>query len=138
MLKYLVIALLISPALVQAQTMKAGLWKAKSSFELNGLPLPSSEDEECISPDLAKDVKGTITKALKKQNCELTKWSLKGQKLEASLKCEKDDLKAEGTLKGTVTEKTYDLAGEAEGSFKMIPSSATLKLTGKWVKNCKP
>ncbi|KYG65649.1 hypothetical protein AZI86_00805 [Bdellovibrio bacteriovorus] len=120
-----------------AQNMQPGLWKAKSSFELNGLPLPATENEECISKDLAKDPKQTISKELTKRGCTITKWSLKGKKLEAALKCQKDDIEAEGTLAGTVTEKSYDLKGDAEGSFKGIPSFAKLNLTGKWTKPCK-
>lgn len=132
----IIFVLLLLSSFVQAQSLQAGLWRAKSSFDVNGIPLPDSEDEECISGELAKDVKATISKELKKKGCDLTKWSVKGQKLEASLKCNKDDLDATGTLKGTVTSKSYSLNGEAEGSYKMIPSFATLKLTGKWVKSC--
>ena len=131
-------ALLLISSFAQAQSMQAGLWQAKTSLQLNGIPLPSSDDQECISKADAKDVKTTITKMLDKKGCSLTKWSLKGKKLEASLKCSKDDLEAEGRLQGTVTAKAYDLSGEADGSFKGIPSSATLKLAGQWLKACTP
>lgn len=136
MYKYILISLLIS-SVGYAQTLQPGLWRAKTSIELNGIPLPSSEDEECISKEDTKDAKGTISKELKKRGCSVTKWQLKGKKLDAAVKCQKDDLEAQGTLTGTVTQKTYDLKGEAEGSFKSIPSSATITLTGKWQSACR-
>jgi hypothetical protein len=120
-----------------AQNMKAGLWRAKTVIALNGIPLPSSENEDCISKELAKDPKQTITKELSKRGCTLSKWTLKGKNLEAAVKCDKDDLEAEGTLAGTVTEKSYELKGDAEGSYKGIPSFANLTLTGTWTKTCK-
>ena len=137
MLMKIVISTLLLSSFGYAQNMQPGLWKATSSFEFNGLPLPASENEECISKNLAKDPKQTISKELSKRGCAITKWSLKGKKLEAALKCQKDDIEAEGTLAGTVTEKSYDLKGDAEGSFKGIPSFAKLNLTGKWTKPCK-
>jgi hypothetical protein len=122
----------------QAQSFQPGLWKSKAAFKLNGIPLPSSEGEECITAAEAKDPKASIVKELKKNGCELTKWNLKGKKLEASLKCKNKDLDAEGSLHGTVENKNYQLQGEAEGTYQgMIPSSATLALTGEWTKTCK-
>lgn len=136
MLIKVVSSILLLASVANAQNMQAGLWKAKSNFELNGLPLPATENEECISKDLAKDPKKTISKELTKRGCVITKWTMKGKKLEASLKCQKDDIEAQGTLAGTVTQKSYDLKGDAEGSFKGIPSFAKLNLTGQWTKPC--
>ena len=123
------------PAL--AQSLTPGVWKAQTSFKLNGIPLPPSDSEECVSKESAKDVKATISKELKKKGCELTKWKLKGEKLEAALTCQSDDLNAKGKITGKVTSKKYALNGEAEGTYKnMIPSSATLTLNGQWDKPC--
>jgi hypothetical protein len=123
---------------VFAQTMKPGMWKAKSSFKLNGLSLPASEGEECITAEEAKDPKNTISKELKKNGCELTQWKLKGKKLEAALSCKNKDVDATGKIHGTVSEKSYSLVGEAEGTYQgVLPSQATVNLDGQWVKDCK-
>lgn len=119
-----------------AQSMQPGLWRAKSTLVLNNLPLPASEDEECVSKSQAKDVKQTITKELSKKGCTIQKWNLKSQQLDATLNCKSKDLEAKGTLKGKVENKSYKLTGEAEGTYKMIPSFASLQLEGQWVKNC--
>lgn len=118
------------------QSMKPGLWKATSSFKLNGIPLPASENEDCISAGDAKDAKSAITKGLKKNGCELTKWSLKGQAFAAAVSCKTDDIKASGSVNGTVSSEKYSLTGEIDGSFKSIPAQATLVLDGKWIKSC--
>lgn len=136
MFNTLIMALLVFSPSAFAQNMKPGLWQAKTSLSLNGLQLPASEDQECITAQEAKNAKETISRELKKKGCELTQWNLKGKSLEAKLKCEKDDLKAQGTLKGSVTDKSYELKGDAEGSFKSIPSFASLDLKGKWLKEC--
>lgn len=133
----IILSLSLIASVGYAQNLQPGLWRAKTSLELNGLPLPTSEDEECITKADTKDAKQTISKELKKRGCSLTKWNLKNKKLEATVKCDKDDLEAEGTLSGTVTEKSYNLKGNAEGSFKSIPSFAALTLTGQWLKTCK-
>ena len=129
-------ALLLIPSLSQAQSIKPGIWKADSSLKLSGVPLPKSVDEECILESEAKDIKQTITKELKKRGCEPTKWVTKGKKLEIALKCSKDDLEASGSLRGSFTEKSYELSGDAEGSYKFIPSTASFELKGQWIKNC--
>ena len=136
-MKSLIVALLLTSSAALAQSMQPGLWQANTRLDLNGIPLPASEAEECISSEDAKDVKKTISKELSKKGCEITKWTLKNKKLDATLKCQSKDLEAEGSLKGTVTEKSYELTGSAEGSFKGIPSAAGLQLKGKWVRVCK-
>jgi hypothetical protein len=134
----ILIAFLFSFTTAKAETFQPGLWKSKASFKLNGIPLPSSEGEECITPDEAKDPKASIVKELKKNGCELTKWNLKGTKLEASLKCKNKDVDAEGSLRGTVSNKKYSLTGDAEGTYQgVLPSTATLALSGEWLKTCK-
>lgn len=121
-----------------AQSMKPGLWKTNSSFKLNGIQLPGNETQACISADEAKDAKETITKSLKKDGCQLTKWAVKDRQLEAGVACNNKDIEARGSLRGTLAEKSYSLEGDAEGTFKkVLPSVATLKLTGTWVKGCK-
>jgi hypothetical protein len=123
----------------QSQSIEPGLWRDKSTFTVNGVPLPAKEQEECIKADQAKDVKAAIAKDLKKYDCELTKWSVKGAKLEASLKCEREDLEATGTLKGRFSKKNYALDGEAEGTYQQIlPAKAAVRLRGEWVKVCPP
>ena len=121
-----------------AQSFEPGLWTSKESLELNGLPLPASTDEECITPDQAKDAKATIAKELKKKGCSLTKWTYKNQKLDAAINCDNKDMKAAGNLSGKFSEKSYDLTGEAKGTYQeILPATAILKLSGQWVKTCK-
>lgn len=127
--------LLASP--VWAQKISAGLWQATSQIKVNGIPLPSSKDEECISKKIAGDLRNKIAAELKDKGCMIKKWDLKKNNLQARLKCDKDDLKAEGELKGTVTQKSYHLSGEASGSFKSIPSVASFDLKGEWRGTCK-
>ncbi len=62
-MKYIVCLLLIVQP-TWAQSFEPGLWASKESLELNGLPLPSSTDEECITPDQAKDAKATYQEIL--------------------------------------------------------------------------
>ncbi len=133
------IFLVMSVSLISyAQVLEAGLWKTKSSFKLNGISLPSKEHEECISAAEAKDAKTTIVDALKKESCELTRWEVKKGKLEAALSCKNSDVEASGKIHGTLSTKSYSLEGEADGTYKnAIPSTATLKLSGQWVKRCK-
>lgn len=120
-----------------AQSFEAGLWTSKESLELNGIPLPSSSDEECITKAQAKDAKATIAKELKKKGCSLTKWVLKNKKLDAAIKCNNDDMDATGHLSGPFTSTSYELTGEAKGTYKdILPAVAELKLTGQRVSNC--
>jgi hypothetical protein len=137
-MKWLGILVLFVAFSARAQSMKAGLWKAHSEFQVVGIPLPSSDDEQCVSKSQAKDVKRTLSAELAKKGCAITQWKLKNHKLEAALDCKNKDLKAKGTMKGTVTAEKYELFGEAEGSFKGLPTSATLRLTGTWTASCRP
>ena len=116
--------------------MKSGFWHAKTEIKLEGIPLPSSEDDQCVTKGQAKDVKATLTKELKKNGCKITQWKLKGKDLSATVECKNKDIEAKGTLHGSVTSKNYELSGDAKGKYKMIPSAATLKLTGEWVGTC--
>ena len=121
----------------QAQSLQAGLWKTKSVFVVSGVTLPSSEGEDCVTTEEAKDIKLTITKELKKNGCTLESWKTKASSLEASLTCKNDQLDAKGTLGGPFTTKTYTLAGKAKGVIHgSIPASADIKLTGVWTKEC--
>lgn len=123
----------------QATSMQPGAWKTSTSFKLNGIQLPGKDDQSCVSAEEAADVKTTITQGLQKDGCELKKWDLQNTKLVAEVSCKNKDIQAEGTLKGTVTAKSYSLEGDAKGTYKSaIPSVATIKLTGKWIsKTCK-
>ncbi len=122
----------------QAQSFEPGLWTSKESLELNDIPLPASTDEECITLDQAKDAKATIEKELKKKGCSLTKWIYKNQKLDAAIKCDNKDMNAVGKLTGKFSQKSYDLTGEAKGTYKeILPAVAVLKLSGQWVSFCK-
>lgn len=132
----IVLSTLILSSFASAQKLEAGQWQTKSTLHLNGIPLPAHEGGECISKEQTKNIKESIVKELKKTDCTLDKWSLKGENLEASLTCKKENLEAKGKLKGTVTAKKYDLTGDASGTYMQIPSQATLKLTGEWTGVC--
>lgn len=119
-----------------AQAIRPGIWHAETSVKLNGISLPGSENEECIPKAKARDLKATISKDLKDKGCELTAWKVKKKKLEASLRCKTDDIEADGQLAGDVTDKMYDLTGEASGKWKSIPASVSLHLVGKWISKC--
>jgi hypothetical protein len=120
-----------------AQSLTSGVWKAKISFNLNGLPLPPSEEQDCILPNEVKDVRASIEKNLKKKKCELTKWVVKGKKVEASLTCNSDELEATGNLKGEFSKKSYHLKGEASGTIKnILPATATIDIQGNWISAC--
>lgn len=128
---------LVTPSLLCAQTLKPGIWKGQASFTVNNIPLPSTQDEDCILPHEVKDVKGSLVKNLKKQGCSLTKWEVRGQKIEASLVCKGQDIDATGSLKGQFSDKSYKLSGEVKGTFKeMLPAIAQVELQGEWVKSC--
>lgn len=131
------IVFLFTVVQVSAQSFEAGFWKSKESLTLNGIPLPSSKGEECLSKAQTKDAKATIEKELQKKGCSLTKWSVKNKKLEASINCDNEDMKATGNLHGEFTSKSYDLTGEAKGKYKQVlPAVAELKLSGQWIKPC--
>lgn len=133
----MLLSILLSSTLSSAQTLEPGLWTSKASLSLNGIPLPDSDDEECITKDQTKDLKSTIEKGLKKKGCQLTKWNLKNEKLTAALVCKNKDVDAKGELKGSVTKKSYDLKAEAKGKYKgAIPATADIRLTGQWMKKC--
>jgi len=136
MMRLLVSFILISFQ-AAAQSVAPGLWRDQSSFTINGVPLPAKNVEKCIAADEAKDVKAAINRDVKEHDCVLTKWTVKGAKLEAALKCDRDDFEASGTLKGTFSRKSYSLDGEAEGTIKqMLPATAVVKLRGQWIKAC--
>lgn len=129
--------LLQIPIQLFAQSFEPGLWKSKESLELNGVSLPDFKAEECITPSQAKDSKATIEKELKRRGCSLTKWMVKDQKLDAAIICKNENMDAVGNLKGEFSSKSYNLNGEANGTFKeILPAVAVLKLSGQWVKAC--
>ena len=131
------ILILVVAVQVSAQTFVPGLWSSKRSFEVDGLPMPSASDKNCITATQAKHAKSTIETELKKQGCTITKWSLKDKKLDADLICKSKDLDATGKLSGDFTPKSYDLKGEAKGKYKsVIPATAKLELSGQWIKEC--
>ena len=121
----------------RAQSLEPGIWKTKTSFNLSGISLPTKEEEGCVSAEEAKDAQKTISEGLKKQGCELNQWDVKNNKLQAGLSCQSKDIQAKGKIHGTFSKKTYALTGEAEGTYKnAIPTSATIKMTGEWIKKC--
>ncbi len=137
--RWVVICLILNfgSALV-AQQLAPGIWKVKTDFKLNGISLPTTDDEECITAAEAKDAKTTVAKELKRNDCELKNWKVEGKNLTANISCSRSEIEAAGVLKGTFNEKSYELFGEAAGTFQgIIPSTATLKLNGTWVKTCK-
>ena len=120
-----------------AQTMDAGLWQADSVVNIEGIPLPSSQDKECITKSQAKDIRKTISTELGKQGCKINKWSLRAEKLQASVTCDNHDIEASGDLTGTVKAKSYNISGTAAGNYKSIPATANISLKGKWLSACK-
>ena len=132
---FILLTFFASPLL--AHSVKPGIWRAETAFELNGIPMPNEVIQECVSKTQASDLKATIAKDLKEKGCELTDWNVKGQKLAAALKCRSGEIQATGNLSGELTDKRYDLKGQARGTWNTIPTTATVKLTGKWVSDCK-
>lgn len=131
------IGILLFSLVARSQSVEPGYWQEDASIEINGIPLPPSQDKECVSLSDAKEIKKTIVKELDKKGCSPTKWTMKGQNIEVSLKCTKSGLEATGSLKGTVKDKSYDISGDAEGTYQGIPAQASLSLKGKWLKSCK-
>ncbi len=122
---------------LQAQVLEPGLWKIKTNFKLNGIAIPKSDEEECVTAAEAKDAKKTVTNDLKRNDCELKNWKVYGKNIEASISCATSAYEAEGTLKGTFTKKSYELIGDAKGTVEgIIPTVASIKLNGAWLKAC--
>lgn len=122
---------------LEAQSLEPGIWHAKTDFTVDGISLPASIGEECVSTEQAKDAKGTISKALDKIGCILTQWNVKDNYLEAALECKNSELNAKGIIRGQFSEKNYQLEGSAHGFYlKVIPAVATLKLNGQWLNIC--
>lgn len=119
-----------------AQSVNPGFWQEDASIEINGITLPPSQNSECVLASEAKEIKKTIVKELEKKGCSPTKWIVQGQKIEVALKCTKSGLEATGFLKGTVKDKSYEISGDAEGTYQGIPAQANLALKGKWLKSC--
>jgi hypothetical protein len=119
-----------------AQAIDPGIWQAKSNFQVAGLNFPESKSEECVSTEDAKDLKASLSKELTKSGCTATKWDLQGKKIDIELTCSKSGLDAKGKLSGSVSAKSYDLSGTAEGTYHNIPTSAHILLSGKWLKAC--
>lgn len=120
-----------------AHSIQPGVWRAQNSVKLNGIPLPGSENEECVPKAKARDLRATLAKDLRDKGCELTQWKVKNKKLQASLRCKNDDIDASGHLAGDVTDKMYDLSGEASGKWKAIPATVAVRMTGNWVGACR-
>lgn len=135
-MKTLFIILLISFPLM-AQKLEPGTWKSQSRVKLNGFPLPSENEANCITKDELKNPKQTIEEALEKNKCKLTKWSMKKNNVSASVICDNDDFKASGVIAGNFSKKSYDLEGEASGVHDIIGKTrAEIKLTGEWTGAC--
>lgn len=121
-----------------AQSLNPGLWKVKSEFKLNGIPLPTSDNEDCITAAETHDAKATVMKELKRNDCRILSWKVKGNNLSAGIKCETSEIQAEGNLSGQFSAQSYHLTGSAKGTYQgIIPSQATLKLDGNWIRDCK-
>jgi hypothetical protein len=130
------LSFLFFSAWVCAQSVQPGIWAADSTFEVNGIALPATHEQNCITPPEAKDLKKSISKDLEKNGCTPTKWAAQGNRLDISLKCLKSGLDATGNLHGHVNAKNYNLSGQAEGTYAGIPSQANIMLKGKWLKTC--
>ena len=132
----LVFRLMLFSSMALAQSIQPGIWQADSTLVINGLALPSSQQNDCVTASDAKDIKKTIMKELEKKGCAPLKWIVKDQQIEVSLLCAKSGLEAKGNLHGSVNSKNYQLSGEAEGTYEGIPSHANIELKGKWMKSC--
>lgn len=131
------ISFLILGSIAGAQTLSPGIWHAETDFRVDGIPLPASIGESCVTPEQAKDAKATLTQSLDKIGCVITDWKVIDNNLNASLTCRSDKLDAKGTIEGTFTDKTYELSGQAHGFYEHIfPSVASLKLHGRWISDC--
>lgn len=120
-----------------AQKLTPGTWKAKAKINLNGIPLPSNVQEECVRTSDTKNLKKVVSEALGKNGCTLKQWKVKKQTLDAKIKCKSNDLDAEGGVTGTIGEKKYELKGSAEGLYKShLPAKAEFLLNGEWLGPC--
>ncbi|MGZ3692284.1 MAG: DUF3617 domain-containing protein [Pseudobdellovibrio sp.] len=133
----LFLALFFFSGSLYAQSLESGLWKSQDSFEVNGLAMPQSSHENCVTEAQAKDAKSTIEQQLKKQGCSVSKWNVKNNKLDASLSCKNKDIEATGTISGSFSAKVYNLKAEANGTFRQVmPATAVIRLSGQWMKKC--
>ncbi len=120
-----------------AQSVQPGNWQAKTEFKVDGISFPTSLTEECITPDQAIDVKASIAKGLLKLGCVLAQWKVLNNNLEAELECKTSAYTAKGRIRGQFTDKAYQLEGNAHGLYhNIVPTSASLLLTGQWTKDC--
>jgi hypothetical protein len=132
-----IVLLILFPLSAFAQSMSAGLWSSQASFKLNGIPMPPSHSDDCITSDEAKDAKGTIERSLERNSCHLTSWSVKKGILAASVACKNSDYDAKGDLGGRFDKKMYDLAGDIEGTHKVFGDAhASVQFSGRWMKAC--
>ena len=123
---------------IHAQSLQPGIWKVKSDIKLNGISLPTESVEDCITVAEAKDAKTTVAKELKRNECLIKSWKIKGQNLTAKISCASREIQADGILTGQFTKKSYILSGNATGTYQnLIPSVAHLKLEGVWISACK-
>lgn len=117
--------------------MAPGQWSAQASFKLNGIPMPPSHSDECLTPAEAKDAKGTIEKSLQRNDCHLTSWSVHKKNLKAQVECKSKNYDAKGELEGLFDKKSYDLSGEIHGTHKILGvARATVEFSGKWISSC--
>tara|TARA_B110001454_G_scaffold158569_1_gene147894 strand:- start:32561 stop:32980 length:420 start_codon:yes stop_codon:yes gene_type:complete len=129
--------ILLFTSITFAQNLVPGIWKATVRVKLLGIPLPTNEQKECVRPKDIKNIKTVVSEALEKNGCKLKEWKLKKQKLDAQIQCKTEDLDAAGKLTGTIKEKSYDLAGTAEGYYQSkIPTKAEISLKGEWLGFC--
>ncbi|MBC7740755.1 MAG: DUF3617 family protein [Bdellovibrionaceae bacterium] len=118
--------------------LAAGQWHSEAHFKLNGIPMPPSDDKNCVTKEETKDVKKAIEESLARNDCKLITWVMKKETVDATVSCANDDFSADGTLKGTFSQKKYDLAGDIQGKHKLLGKArAHVKLTGEWIGECK-
>lgn len=135
-MKFSLLVILFSSFAAHSASMTPGLWHAETKVDVEGIPLPSSSDKECITEEQASDIRKTIASELSRHGCKITKWNLANEKLKASLTCDNGKMDASGDLTGTVKSKSYNLAGKAAGSYMQLPATANLSLKGNWISNC--
>ncbi len=116
-----------------------GMWHSEATFKLNGVPMPSTDDDNCVSAKEAKEPKEAIAESLKRNDCTLTEWKMKKSTVNAVVNCKNDQLEAQGILKGHFDKKSYNLAGDITGKHKFLGKArASVVFDGRWTGECRP
>jgi hypothetical protein len=127
------------PLTAFAQSVTAGLWKARTEISVNSIPMPPIPVNDCLSDKESKNIRGYIQENLMPEtSCKITTWDYNKPSLKATLACDGKQGKSKGKLSGTLTEKSFDISGTLEGEHVLMGSvDIDVKYTGNYVKACK-